>query len=281
MRFVYTVILLFIVFVSSLDAKSYIKLTTTTSKYEALSLRKKLHNLGYQVILKRIMDKRYSIYLGPFEKESRAKSALKRLKIYFPKSFLWIPKQTTTKVRVKEQTKKKIFALNMNIGYSSFPSTHIIQEGSVVITQPKTDGLSQSLGLHYFWTEQTIVGFSLMRMSSSDLLFTNLYISLDYQFQKLVQNYFPYFGILGGYSLLKWNIDPIENSETSNNDSQSLFYGTHVGIKHTLSSNWDIIFDYQCIFMKHTTNLQIDANNRSKLQHNISHTFSLGFVYNF
>jgi len=285
------IVLLFLIVVPSFYAKSYVQLTNYTTKHKAFFLTTQLHRLGLHVIVKRKIGSYYSLYIGPYSNVSEAMYQKKRLQRYFPKSKILTFKskdQTesenhrTVKSQDKILNKQSLWSSSFNVGYSSFPSTHIIQEGTIAIKEPKTDGFSQLLGLNYLWNSNVLVGFNLMRMSSSDLVFTNGYISLDYKFKKITQTYFPYFGILSGYSLLTWNIDPVGNSKTSENNSQSFFYGTHVGVVHPLSSVWDFVIDYQCIFMNHTTNLtKKGTTDRSKLQHNLSNTLQIGLRYHF
>jgi len=289
----FSIVVLLSLFIPSLYAKNYVKLINYGSKNKVLSLGKKLDRLGFHVVIKRKSNHYYSLYIGPYEEYAQALSQQKRLKRYFPNSKILSFNSKQRKVvhnssliqEEKENTlikRKTFWSSSLHIGYSSFPSTHIIEEGTISIKQPKTDGLSQSLGLNYLWSHNLLVGVNVMRMSSSDLIFTNSYLSIDYKFEKITQEYFPYFGVIGGYSLLKWNIDPVGNSETSNNDSQSFFYGTHVGIIHPLSPIWDFVIDYQCIFMNHTTNLtKKDTTDKSKLQHNISNTLQIGLQYHF
>jgi len=286
MKAINFLVLFAIVSPSFLFSKSYVKLTNHSSRSELIAIKHKLNRLGLRVIFKQRRDGYFIIYTGPYKSENYAKYVQKRLKRSFPYSVILtkrkdkkVIKPVVIKSKIVKESKDRFF-IPISIGYASTPSTHTIKSGSVTINKPKTDGYLISTGIGYLFDN---ISFTLDydRIDTKDLLFSNISATIDYRFEKVL-SVKPYFGIIGGYSSLKWSVDPIDNPSTqSNNDSKSPFYGTNAGILYNFSKDIELFSSYQCIFMDHTTNIELSTTDKSKLQHNISHSIEFGLNYKF
>jgi len=275
-------VVLFVFFFSSLQAElSYINVTSTKNPYKLRGIKHKLNALGLSMFYRKI-NNLYVVYSGPYK---RPEYPLRKVKFYFQNAYIINSRSSSSK---KEDTTesyisnigKKYFVL-ASLSYSSAPSNHTIEAGTVKIIDPKNGGISYKLeaGLKLKYRFDILGGF--MILDSDDLVFTNFYTALNYNL-KPYKNITPYVGVIVGYSSLKWNTDPIPNAANgSNNDSTSPFYGTQVGASYRIDKNIDIVGSYDCFFMHHVTNIEIDANNKSKLEHNILHSVNVGIRYNF
>jgi hypothetical protein len=262
---------------------SYIKVTSTRSKSMLRAIKHKLNAMGLPMTY-RTTSKSYNVYSGPYKTKRHTIYAFKKIKRYFPRAAVL---QTTNKKKTKalynkkrKNLKNKYYA-NIALVYSSAPLTQTIQSGTLKINEPKNTGMSILLegGINLNYNLSTGIGYA--RFATSDLVFNNIYGVVNYAFTSY-KDITPYFGVIAGYSSLSWNKDPISNATAdSNNDSTSPYYGTQAGVKYSGFNIGDIYVSYQCLFMSHTTTIEVDSSNISKLQHNILHSLQIGYQYKF
>jgi hypothetical protein len=277
-------IILIIISPIQLFSKSYIRLTTQTPKQKLFIVKKRLSRFGLNMVFKQNQNGNYIIYSGPYSSEKYAIYLQQKVKKYFPNAIVLTKNQKKIIHHQKKVIKNKKtfypYFVSIGIGYSSTPSTHMIKSGTVTINKPKVDGISYNIGFGYLM-QNFVFALNYMRIDTKDLLFNNTFGEIGYRFKQFYK-YRPYFAAIAGYSSLKWSINPIDNaSVSSNNDSKSPFYGTKAGIIYDFYKNVELYSSYQCIFMQHTTNLEVGSSNISKLQHNISHTIEFGLNYKF
>jgi len=228
-------------------------------------------------------SKFYTIYSGPYKTINSARVAQRRLKPYFKHAR--ISSRNTISTRSKPESKKKSgFYIGLSTGYASAPSSHNISSGSVLITKPKTQGVAISASAGYNFQNGFSFGLGYMNFDTEDIAFNNLYTQLNYRFESH-GSFVPYFGLLGGYSSLTWNVSPIPSPRAaSNSNSDSLFGGTQAGMLYRVVDGFSLFGVYQCLFMGHTTNINTStqtSQNLSQLQHNTLHSLQLGIKYNF
>ncbi|MCW8838161.1 MAG: hypothetical protein OQK11_05630 [Thiovulaceae bacterium] len=285
-------------------ADIYVKVGDAKSKYGLDYTYSKLNKMNMKIMYKTASvngEKIYTIYSGPYESKNAQRIALNNVRRYFsgarlvrlslkpepskkiePKVAEKIPLVvlSETDEQVKEEVKSK-FSLAVALGYATAPSTHVISSGTVTINEPNNSGINYLLKGTYSISDDLKVSLNYMRMDAKDLVFDNIYGSIGYQFAKL-GNFVPQFSIALGLSALTWNASPLEEvSAGSNNDSESLLYGTELGITYKGYKNFSPFVQYHCMFMQHATNLTQDAGNTSKLQHKTLHTLLFGIEYRF
>lgn len=284
----FLVLLMVFIGIPFLEAKTdYIKITTTSDIQRLKAIKKKFTSLGLNLIYRK-SGHAYGVYCGPYSSKKDLRKSYKKVIRYFPHAQIigvqkvsHQPHISQKIVRKKESKYEENYYFSLALNYSSAPSSHTILQGSVKVLEPKDTGinfvLESGIDLQYNFS----AGIGVSYLNTGDLAFKNLYGIVNYKF-KIYRSYQPYFGVLIGYSSLAWSSDPIENpSKNSNNDSTSPYYGTQVGLLYKGLSYGDIFVGYQCLFMQHTTSLQIDTTNRSKLEHNMLHSIGIGFKYNF
>jgi len=270
MKFITILLLTFFMSKTLLNAKDiYIQVTSTASKGKLRAINNKFKKMNLKMIYKTSATK-YFIYSGPYEDMDSGSFALQKIKHYFPHARI--------KSHKVKQAKDSGLYLNIAVGFSSAPSTHIVSEGCVIIDEPKNKGVSYNIDGGYTFENGFSMGVGYLRFDATDLLFDNLYGSINYRFNDY-NNFIPYIGALGGYSSLKWFTDPISNKVEGNNDSSSLIFGTQTGLVYRLNSFVAIYVGYQCLFMNHITNITVDSKNRSQLKHNTLHTVQIGLHF--
>jgi len=272
-------------------ADVYVKIGVTKTKNGLSYAYSKLNNMGMNFFYKTktFNDKNvYTVYSGPYNTNKEQVIALKNSRYFFKGAKLVrlskIDNKTPENINQKEKisTKNRTkYSLSLALGYASAPSTHTIIDGSVDISEPKSDAFSLLLNGVYDISETFIVSANYMRFDSSDLVFDNIYASLGYKFKKF-GNFSPHFGLLLGLSALKWDTSPLEQaSPNSNNDSETYIYGSEIGLTYNGYEHFSPFIHYHCMFMGHVTNLKQDTTNTSKLEHKTLHTILFGVAYNF
>ena len=287
MKFVSILILSFVIFSTFLNAEDiYIKLGTASSKQQLKSVKSTLNRMGYRMVYK-VKNFRYIAYSGPYRSVKSSHYALRDIKPYFTNAqIIQTPK---TKNSRRKTSSKELTATHsdnsgvfttLRVGYSSAPSTHTIESGSVIINEPNSSGVSYSLEVGYLFKNSLSFSVNYMQLDASDLVFDNIYGSFDYRFNEF-EDFTPFLGVSMGFSTLKWNIDPIDNATSdSNKDSSSILWGTSAGVIYPMAYSLFLSLSYQCMFMQHTTDIQ-DATNKSSLQHNSMHSLLIGLQYKF
>jgi len=291
MRFTGILVLFFLLFPSFLNAAAnFVQVTQTTKKSQLRVIKSKLNKMGLKMVYKK-SGSRYIIYSGPYRSSKSASYAVKKMRRYFPYAKVMTKKRKKLKPIDKSTKNKKVFLTKdtkqlkgffagLSVGYSSSPSNHTTETGSIEIIVPNNTGISFDLEGGYHFKNGFSTSLSYMKFDASDLVFDNIYGTVKYRFSDF-NNYVPYFGILAGYSSLVWNVDPIKNpAEGSSNDSESFFAGSQAGIIYTGFETVSLSFGYQCMFMGHTTNIE-EGDNSSKIQHDALHSIQLGVQYNF
>jgi len=270
MKFITIFLLTFFISITLLNAKdTYIQVTSTASKGKLRAIHSKFRKMNLKMIYKTTATK-YFIYSGPYQDTDSSAFALQKIKRYFPQARI----QASKIKKVKDSG----LYLNIALGFSSAPSTHIVSKGCVIIDEPKNKGVSYNIDGGYTFENGFSIGVGYLRFDATDLLFDNVYGSINYRFNDY-NNFIPYIGALGGYSSLKWFTDPIDNPVEGNNDSSSLLFGTQTGLVYRLTSIVSVYAGYQCLFMNHITNITVDTKNRSQLKHNTLHTIQMGLHF--
>jgi hypothetical protein len=278
---------------------TYIIVTKVSNKEQLAEVYSKFTSLNLKMLYKQSAGK-YTIYSGPYKTSKDTKSALRRLKRYFTHARISQASEKTREKPVdkplqespevtldtqkKEEKKDSGFYIGLATGYASAPSSHIIESGSVTIQAPNTSGIALSAMGGYNFQSGFSLGLGYMSFDAKDIVFENLYMDLNYRFKEF-DTFVPYFGVLAGYSSLIWNTSPIPSPQAnSNNNSDSFFGGSQVGILYKGLPYISLFGVYQCMFMQHTTNINSSTStvsNTSTLQHNTLHSLQFGINYNF
>ena len=302
MRFIGIFLLFFLLFPSFLNAASnYVQVTQTKNKKQLRIIKAKLKNMGLKMVYKK-SGSRYLVYSGPYKSSKSSSYALKKIKRYFPYAKITNKKKKKLKPAKKEipskknlipaveieQSKdvgkptntKKIsgFFTGISLGYSSAPTNSTVDADSTEPHIPNNKGISFNLEGGYHFENGFSSSLSYMKFNASDLVFDNVYGTINYRFRDF-NDFVPYFGALVGYSSLVWNIDPVEEI-VGDSDSESFFAGTQTGILYKGFDSFSLLLGYQCMFMGHITNIE-DGDSSSKLQHETLHTIQMGIQYNF
>jgi hypothetical protein len=233
----------------------------------------------------------YTIYSGPYKSKPEQSRAITHAKKYFKDARLirFKPKKLESESTSANGANKNIesfkytegFFIGLGGGYVSAPSSHVIDEGSVIVTIPDSKGASYKVAAGYSFDNGLMSSVNYLVLDTSDITLSNLYASLNYRFDDM-EEFVPYFGASVGMSSLKWGISPIDDANSlSNNDSDSLLYGTQAGLIYQGFYPLSFSIEYNCMFMQHTANITQDTSNSSKLEHNSLHSAQFFIHYNF
>ena len=288
MKYIVIFILTFLIFPTFLNAdKIYVKIGSTKKESQLKAINSRLDVMGLNMLYK-TTNTRYIVYSGPFQELKSASYAAKKIQKYYPyakiiKTKKQEKKQKTEQVKhsVSSQQEENPFFIKLSLGNCSTLPHHSIEEGSVIIEEPKDSGMSYTAEAGKIFDNGFSLSLGYMRFNTDDLVFNNIYARVNYTFAKQYV-FSPYFGVLAGTSDLKWNSDPIENmSSDSSIDSDSLFMGTQVGVVYNSFDKISYSLGYQCIFMNQTTNIEVDSTNKSSLKYDTIRSLQLGVRYKF
>ncbi len=263
---------------------TYIKVTNTTNVNKLKKIKYTLSKLG-QKTTHRTTKTKYIVYSGPYANNKSAKNALRKVKRYYP--YAKIVKtnkelqsyKKTKKVAQTTQSSKndKKYFVGFAFGYSSAP---VSNSGQIDLFLPKEQGISYDLSIGLHLKESFVLSAGYLRVDTKDVLFDNYYTSISYKFTPF-NNFTPYVGVLGGYSQLTWNRNPLDNSTTNaSNKSDSFFGGTQVGGIYDGYEIVSLYVNYQCLFLNHATTVKT-ATQSSELKHKTLHNIQVGVRYSF
>jgi len=300
MKFISFLLMLFVLSSTLLTANAYIIVTKVSKPNHIKSVHRRFKKLGLKMFY-RTKKNKYIIYSGPYKNSTTTLIALKKLKTYFPHARVYNTLNRTNeqqKKKISSETKtksenthiysiekdKKSFYVAFALGYSSAPSSHIVNTGSVNISEPSKNALSYAFEGGYNYANGFSTSLGYFSFSTSDIVFNNLYLGVEYRFIDY-KNYTPYFGFLAGYSSLNWSAAPITTADpTSSSRSESLFLGSKSGFSYNAYDPFILYIEYQLMFMEHATHIDASVgttSNTSVLKNDILQTFQVGIQYKF
>ncbi|MCX6075410.1 MAG: hypothetical protein NTW78_00820 [Campylobacterales bacterium] len=271
--------------------QSYIKIAKTSNKNTLLSVNSRFAEIGVPVKYS-YTDAKYLIYAGPYNDEESAKEGLEIIKTYFPGAFIVKSEDTQRVIKQKDSQSKNIprkgddnFFVGLDLGYSNSISNHIGKEGSVVAKAPYEDFGNYGLDLGYEFKNGIFCTLGYSQIINGDIIMDNIYLSLNYKFLTYY-NFSPYFGLFVGNSYLKWNMYPIENPTSFNDQSTSVLTGAQFGVSYPINNEISLSLAYRVAAMDHVSTLktQIQGNsviNSSELHHKRLDNILFGIQYKF
>lgn len=271
-----------------LSDELYINVTNVKNKQQLQYPYKILKSMDFKMSYEQ-KDYGYAIYVGPYSSKKSLNEAYMQIKNDFKNARIIVHKSKTDILNLESENLKtnKIsknhtgYILGFGLGYANAPSTHTVINGTVNIDEPDSSGNNYIIYGGYNFSNNLSLLLNYMYLYADDLEFNNYYSSINYRFSKVV-DIVPYFGVSIGYSSLTWNKSPILNaSSTSGNNSSDIMYGTQVGFNYKLFNHISLKIDYNCLFLKHSTNITIDISNNSKLKHDTLHSLIASLEYNF
>ena len=290
-------LLIFLIIISPIFLMAediYVKVIQLKSKKHFSYVYSVLNRAKMNMMVKKTRQNRqdiFTIYSGPYKSKESQANAITHTKKYFANAKLvrFKPKKLNSDDADAQNASGKLrnykhtsgFFIGAGAGFTAAPSTHIIETGAVSINEPKDKGINTKVAAGYSFKNGAVGSVNYARLDTNDLVFNNLYLSLNYRFEDIGE-LVPYFGASVGISSLKWNTSPIDDPNAgSNNDSDSILYGTQAGLIYEGFYPLSFNLEYNCMMMEHTTNITQDSSNSSKLEHNAIHSVQFFIHYNF
>jgi len=265
--------------------QSYIKIAKTSSKDKLLSLNSTFTQIGVPVKYS-YTDSKYLIYAGPYDDEESAKEGLEIIKKYIPSAFIVknedaqkVIKQKNSQSRNASSRDDNNFFVGLDLGYSNSTSNHIGKEGSVVAKAPYEDFASYGLDLGYEFRNGIFCTLGYSQIMNGDIIMDNIYLTLNYKFTTYY-NFSPYFGLVVGNSYLKWNMYPIENPTSFDDQSTSLLTGAQFGLRYPINDEISFSLAYRVAAMDHVSTLEVPGSS-SELHHKRLDNILFGIQYKF
>ena len=179
-------------------------------------------------------------------------------------------------------TKKDIlpskFFLAGSLAYSKLNISTSIPDNDLNKKGLDNTGFTYDLGIGYQYNNNIFTTVNIARTSLDIVDITNLYLTVNYQFNHAVHK--PYIGFIYGYNDVKWRELPIKSSSynPSHIKERGPLYGLQAGASQKINNHISVFTQYQ--FIKLEDDVYV-LNNGTGLQHNLKNNFLIGFKYQF
>ena len=185
--------------------------------------------------------------------------------------------ETPEKTLASQNDILKNIYLQIGTTLNSFDGSKKDITGSILIDNPKTEGMGYKISVGKYIFDRYALGFHYDNVDLNQINIYSYSFSLDYRFDT---EYQPYLGFTLGKIYKKWNIDPLVNSTIKDNDISSNLYGIQGGALYPLKNNWflDGKISYQKFNLK--TNL-ISTPAKSIIEYKDRKGLEVGVRYQF
>lgn len=171
---------------------------------------------------------------------------------------------------------KYFLGVSFNLNHLNVKKNDIY--GQIDLTKELEDKKnSYTINVGRVFNNKYLVSYNYEYLDLNEIDLESHYISLDYKFDTYLT---PYVGLSLGYSSLKWNIDPLNNSEIKDTKASSFMYGVQSGIIYPLTDNLNFIgnISYKRFDLK--TKLK-SLPAVSEIVHKNKSSLGFGIRYNF
>jgi hypothetical protein len=90
-----------------------------------------------------------------------------------------------------------------------------------------------------------------------------------------------YAGVLGGYGILTYKYNPINNSKDNDTSTTSLTAGVQAGYNYSLNKKLSIGINGKVLFHNYTTDLTPNNTAKSELSHDYTTNIGIGLIYKY
>lgn len=180
-------------------------------------------------------------------------------------------------VPVVEEMKHKYF-IDGNIGLAKVTVDSSVNDTHFLSDALDDTGLILDVGIGYRITPNWFIEASAQHTSLDYLSITNWYGSVNYQFTGSDLN--PYVGFVAGYSDLKWDTAPLDNSNSATEDKNAneYFVGGQIGLEYKVSERVSVNTLYQ--YLSNNEEIVTYVNGQ-ELKHKDQNNFIIGVRYAF
>lgn len=170
------------------------------------------------------------------------------------------------------------FFIDGNIGVGKVDVLSQITDTHFLSDSLDDSGLTLDVGIGYRIDPNWFVEVSVQNTSLDYLSVTNLYGSINYQFTG--GDLKPYVGLVGGYSHIKWDTAPLDNSNTATEDKSAngYFVGGQIGLEYKISERISINTQYQ--YLSNQDEIVTFVNGQ-EMKHEDQNNFLIGVRYAF
>jgi opacity protein-like surface antigen len=177
----------------------------------------------------------------------------------------------------KTETTKRYFS-GIGFGLNSLDVKKQDQVGSIILNHTQDEKATSFTflgGINLSQNGRVYGNYEILNLD--DLEIKSYYLSYDYIFPYFLS---PYLGVSLGMADLKWQIDPLVNSQTKDDKLSSLLYGIQGGIEYPIENQLSIYSQISYQKLDFTTNL-ISTPAKSTITYESKKSFVVGLKYSF
>jgi len=186
------------------------------------------------------------------------------------------PKEEPTQPAPSSQNTQKYFA-GIGFGLNSLAVKKQDQVGSIILNHTPDEKATSFTFLGGINLTNGRVYGNYEILNLDDVEINSYYLLYDYIFPYFLS---PYLGVSLGMADLKWQIDPLVNSQTKDDKLSSLLYGIQGGIEYPIENQLNIYSQISYQKLDFTTNL-ISTPAKSTVTHENKKSFVMGLKYSF
>ena len=268
----------------------------TQSQYLS-DVKHSLQQLGYQPYIAQ-SGQLYRVYLGPFKNDNDADKVLYTVRKHVSKDAYKVllsipqyksisaPKSKNITINTPQvQQKTHIYTSVNNIrttnkffmGLTTGGGIFNIQKsGADIVGSLKSSGINYGIEGGYYLTDNTFVTIDYQRINLDDIIFDNIFSTLNYQFDGMF-SISPYFGFLGGYNMMTWKNPPSNYAKAV---SSSIFLGFQAGSEMALRDDISLYLAYQYFGIDYRTSIEIGTDTE-EIKHFNEQNMLFGVKYYF
>lgn len=185
---------------------------------------------------------------------------------------------TVEQKEVVVSPKNKYF-VGLGFNLNSFSVDKTNQVGNIVLNKPLDEKATSFLfQVGTTLSQNYILSGNYEIVNLNDVNIDSYFLSLDYRFE--YEKLSPYLGISLGMSDLKWQYDPLVNSQLKDTKLSSLLYGVQGGFVYPLENNWSLFSQLAYQKLNFKTNLT-STPAKSTITHDDKKSLGIGFRYSF
>lgn len=173
--------------------------------------------------------------------------------------------------------------VGLHIGTAHTTSSQENKEGEIILGKEPKKNFAPSVEVYGtlsgVFEDKAVEPFlSYTYSNNSDL--THQYILVGVNKYYSHNTYKAYAGIYTGYSFLKWEYNPLNNTTNNNFTSSSLLVGAQVGWEYPLANNLSLDLNFKGMLYDHSTILEA-SSAKAEIENKLNFSAGLGLVYKF
>lgn len=174
----------------------------------------------------------------------------------------------------KTKSKNSTF-IGLSGGYSYNPQT--LSADVQTNFELENSAPSYSFELGYRGKKNFFYSLNYTRNHYDTRYYDNIYLSANYAFKKRKSRLYPYVGVLGGWSSMRWSKDPVDTYGERENESSNYLVGAQVGLEYLIDDSFYLFGSYIYNYTPQKTMLY----NEAEITYEHIQNIMIGIRYSF